>query len=156
MVNRKQSYSRRILSQGKLDDTLSVLQFLQSYEDKFPIYILQWPEETLEIVKSSPWAQQRLISLTYKDKVFESISDLMGNPLNAKMLPISRIKKSAQTILFNTGEIFDFTDSSRPELTIATDYETFKKPRRDYHPSKLCHKVISDNIIWRLENDNIF
>lgn len=116
---------------SKVEDTLDVLEFLQIYKQRFPIYILQWPEETLSIVKSNSWAQDRLISLEYKSEVFETIADLMGTPLQSKT-------------------------EKRPEMTIATDYANFKKPRRDYHPSKLCHRVIADNIIKRIEHDNIF
>jgi hypothetical protein len=119
------------IEEAKKQDTLLVLNFLQKYENRFPIYILQWPEDTLSEVKQHNWMKERLLLLEYENENFECIADLMDRPLK-------RIK------------------SKRPELTIATDYVNFKKPRMDYHPSKLCHKVIADNVIRRLENDNIF
>jgi len=121
------------IEQNKTEDTLSVLKFLESYTHKFPVYILQWPEDTLETVKSCTWSFNNLIRLKYKDETFECIANLQDIPLQKRP-----------------------EENSRPELTIATDYANFKKPRKDYHPSKTCHRVIADNIIWRLENDNIF
>lgn len=119
------------IEDAKKQDVLFVFNFLQKFKDRFPIYILQWPEDTLSEVKTYVWLRERLISLEYKNETFECIADLLDRPLK-------RI------------------NSKRPELTIATDYVNFKKPRKDYHPSKLCHRVIADNIIKRLENDNIF
>lgn len=141
-----------------IQDTENVLSFLQQYENRFPIYILVWPEDTIKIVKNYPWLQDRLIVLKYQDVNYDCISDLMDNPLKNRMGFLTHLKKTKKTMLFNTGELFDVMVENvmRPELTIATDYVNFKKPRQDFHPSKLCHQVIADNIIWRLEHDNIF
>jgi len=107
------------IEQAKVSDVVQVLNFLQKYEHRFPIYILCWPDTTLPYIKNHTWL-------------------------------------TSQTLFFNTGEFFDVSNTSRPELTIATDYINFKKPRKDYHPSKLCHEVIANNIIDRLTNDNLF
>ena len=89
----------------------------------------------------------------------------MDNPLKPKFGLLSEILTSirvvssitgSKNLVFNTGEIFQVVENTRPELTIATDYANFKKQRRDYHPSKLCHEVIAQSIITRLEHDSIF
>ena len=38
-----------------------------------------------------------------------------------------------------------------PELAIETDFENFKEPPPDGHPSLKCHRVIADNVIKFLE-----
>ena len=153
------------MEQSKISDVLQVLQFLQKYEHKFPIYILCWPNFILPYIKEHTWLTDRLIRLEYKGERYETISDLMDNPLKPKFGLLSEILASiprstsitdSKNLIFNTGEIFQVIENSRPELTIATDYANFKKPRRDYHPSKLCHQVIADSIITRLTDDNIF
>ena len=153
------------IEQSKISDVLNVLNFLKAYESKFPIYILCWPSFILPYIKEHAWLMDRLIRLEYKGEIYETISDLMDNPLKPKFGLMSEILSSiprstpaadSKNLIFNTGEIFQVIENSRPELTIATDYANFKKPRRDYHPSKLCHQVIADNIITRLTHDNIF
>ncbi len=144
------------IEQAKVSDVVQVLNFLQKYEHRFPIYILCWPDTTLPYIKNHTWLTNRLIKLSYQGQTYESISDLMDNPLKPKFGLLSKMIKTSQTLFFNTGEFFDVSNTSRPELTIATDYINFKKPRKDYHPSKLCHEVIANNIIDRLTNDNLF
>jgi len=153
------------MEQSKISDVLNVVNFLKAYETKFPIYILCWPNFILPYVKKHEWLTDRLIKLEYKGETYETISDLMDNPLKPKFGLMSEILSSiprstsitdSKNLIFNTGEIFQVIENSRPELTIATDYATFKKPRKDYHPSKLCHRVIADSIITRLTHDNIF
>jgi hypothetical protein len=38
-------------------------------------------------------------------------------------------------------------------MVIHTDYENFKSPPRDHHPSLKCHKLIADSIIKNLKKD---
>lgn len=154
------------LEQSKRDDVLHILNFLQKHQHKFPIYILCWPSIILPYIKEHEWFLDKMIPLHYKNETYETISDLMGNPLRPIKLNLltemlASIPKSlsfdgSKNLIFNTGEIFQVVESLRPELTIATDYVNFKKSRRDYHPSKLCHEVIAQSIITRMEHDNIF
>jgi len=61
------------------------------------------------------------------------------------------------TFNFNNTEfesIYDLQHSD-DRLTIATDYKTLGKKINDHHPSKLCHRVIADSVIQKIENDNI-
>jgi len=39
------------------------------------------------------------------------------------------------------------------ELKIDSDYDSFEEPPKDHHPSLLCHKVMADHIIKRIERD---
>lgn len=140
------------IEQAQVTDVLNVLNFLQQYEHRFPIYILCWPHTTLSYIKQHTWLTDRLITLSYKDETYETIANLMDTPLQPKVGVTKALGEffDVYTSKFNT------TNTSRPELTIATDYVNFKKPRMDYHPSKLCHEVIANNIIDRLTHDNLF
>ena len=43
---------------------------------------------------------------------------------------------------------------NNPGLTLSTDYQNFEIPPTDNHPSLLCHKIIANNIITYIhEND---
>jgi hypothetical protein len=90
--------------------------------------------------------------LSYKGETYETIANLMDTPLQTK----PGLTKALGEFFDVYTSKFDTTNTSRPELTIATDYVNFKKPRNDYHPSKLCHEVIATNIIDRLVHDNLF
>lgn len=48
--------------------------------------------------------------------------------------------------------ISDLIDNNK-NMTISTDYMTFKNPILDKHPSKLCHQVIANNIIENIKKD---
>jgi len=45
--------------------------------------------------------------------------------------------------------------NSDDKFTINTDRENLKKFYNDRHPSKSCHRVIADNIIEKIKNDNL-
>lgn len=40
-------------------------------------------------------------------------------------------------------------------LTINSDYENFKVPPKDHHPSKECHRVIADAVIKKIEETKV-
>jgi len=140
------------IEQAQVHDVLTVLNFLQQHEHKFPIYILCWPHTTLSYIQPHSWLMDRLITLSYQGETYKTIGNLMDTPLK----PIASFTKILGEFFDMRTSKFDTTNTSRPELTIATDYVNFKKPRNDYHPSKLCHEVIASNIIDRLTHDNLF
>lgn len=39
------------------------------------------------------------------------------------------------------------------ELLISTDYDNFEEPPQDHHPSLLCHQILAEHIIKKMEND---
>lgn len=43
--------------------------------------------------------------------------------------------------------------SKHPHLTINSDYDNFSDPPKDHHPSKECHKVISESVINSIQKD---
>ncbi len=61
------------------------------------------------------------------------------------------------TFNFNNTDFESINDLqfSDDRLTILTDYKTLGKKINDHHPSKLCHRVIADSVIKKIENDNI-
>ncbi len=63
------------IEQAKVSDVHNVLSFLQQYEQRFPIYILCWPDTTLPYIKKYTWLTDRLIKLSYQGQTYESISD---------------------------------------------------------------------------------
>lgn len=56
------------------------------------------------------------------------------------------------------GEEFDSIDDLQYQgerLTILTDIDEIGESIMDSHPSKLCHKIIADSIIKKIENENL-
>lgn len=51
------------------------------------------------------------------------------------------------------GEIYNSMESlmkHNKDMTIKWDYDNFKDPPKDHHPSLKCHQVMADNIIQRI------
>ena len=51
-----------------------------------------------------------------------------------------------------TYKCIDYLIKFNKGMTIGTDYENLVDPVHDTHPSKLCHKIISNSIIKNIEN----
>ena len=49
-------------------------------------------------------------------------------------------------------ECIEYLNENNPELEIYKDYESFKVPPQDSHPSLKCHQIIAENIIRFIEN----
>jgi hypothetical protein len=52
----------------------------------------------------------------------------------------------------NYNSIEELISNNKSNMIINSDYNNFKIPPKDHHPSLKCHQVISDNIIQNLKN----
>ena len=79
----------------------------------------------------------------YMDLILED--DFMKNIL---------VKLDYENKTYNS--IYDLLDNNK-FLEISNDVESFNgnPPVGDYHPSKLCHQIIADSIINKLESEKI-
>lgn len=107
----------------------NVKNFLQECEQAgIKTYVYTWPDTYIDYIRNDPWMSTRFITFEYNSVDYACIEELMG-------------VGTMQRKVYN------------PELTIKWDEEEFKVTPKDHHPSPKCHKVIAENIIKRLEND---
>ena len=108
----------------------NVKQFLQTCESKgIKTLIFTWPEEYIPLIEQDPWLSQRFVTFNYNGKNYKSITDLMWpGAMHSK--------------------------GYNPELTVKWDEFSFEVTPKDHHPSLTCHRVMAQNIIRRIENDN--
>jgi hypothetical protein len=52
----------------------------------------------------------------------------------------------------STWSIIEQLMRAHKELTINSDFEYFKEPPKDHHPSMACHRIMAEAIIKYLEN----
>lgn len=106
--------------------TDEIKNILTHYENKgIKIKILNWTNEYDDEMKKHEFFKNKIINLIHNGIRYKCISDLQRSSKN---------------------------------LTIAEDVEGFNgnKPEEslsDFHPSKLCHEIISKNIIREIEKD---
>jgi hypothetical protein len=85
-----------------------------------------------------------------KTRVLSWQNDLVPYILNDKFMNDRHIKLDYMTDRYNS---IDDLVKSNQNMLIATDYSTFEKPINDRHPSKLCHRIIANNIITNIKKD---
>jgi hypothetical protein len=86
-----------------------------------------------------------------KTKILTWENDLVSYIKNDQFLNERFIKLSYKNKTYDTIQQMQ---NDNKELYIEYDYDFFgENPPKDHHPSKLCHRVIADNIIKSIEND---
>lgn len=113
---------------GRIKDINDVKNFLKTFEDNgIKSYVMSWPFDMIPYILNDPWLAERFITFNYKGIKYSSMEDMMG----------TQDKKSVP----------------HPELTIHHDKENFEITPFDWHPSLTCHKVVADNIIKHIEQN---
>jgi hypothetical protein len=116
------------IDQAKRKDVQDVKEFLQTFVDKgIKVYVMSWPSDLVNYLEQDDWLRNRMIKFDYKGIQYPSIEHMMDTTVNRQI--------------------------ANPELTIYRDIEEFDQTPQDMHPSKLCHRVIADNIIKHLERE---
>jgi hypothetical protein len=106
------------ISKTLFDELEKLFIFLE--KNKIVCKILFWQERVAELIENNNFFKDRLITLSYKNRVYNSIEELTNR--------YSKFK-------------------------ISGHFKKFDLQMNDDHPSKLCHQLISENIINNLEND---
>lgn len=114
--------------QKSIDRVKDFLTFCESHGIK--TLLLTWPPDYVDFIMKDEWLKERFLRLEYNGVLYNSITDLMS--------PGAMHNKS-----YNS------------ELTIKWDENNFLITPKDHHPSLGCHRVIAENIIKRIEKDNI-
>lgn len=105
-----------------------VKKFLMEFDRQgIKTYVMCWPYDMSDDILNDSWLSSRFITFNYKEKHYNDIESMMIDGTQVNGIHIN------------------------PELTIIRDYENFEVPPQDDHPSRLCHRVIADNIINYLE-----
>ena len=88
-----------------------------------------------------------------KTKLLCWTNDYMDLILEDTFMLEKLVKLEHENKIYNS--IYDLLDKNK-NLEISNDNEYFNgnPPVGDYHPSKLCHEIIANNIIKSIENDN--
>ena len=108
--------------------TNELSKILKKYHDLGKkVYLLSWTDEYLDYIKKDSFLNERFIKLTYKDKVYDCIEYLQVNE-----------DKEGERMYIDTE---NYNNPNR-------------KPGMDTHPSKLCHKIIAENVIQAISNKN--
>lgn len=116
------------IDQSKRKDIQDAKEFLQTFADRgIKVYVMSWPMDITDYIEQDDWLRNRIIKFNYDGIIYPSIEHMM------------EIKGNQQIV--------------NPELTIYRDTEEFDETPQDMHPSKLCHRVIADNIIKHLERE---
>jgi hypothetical protein len=116
------------IDQAKRKDVQDAKEFLQTFADRgIKVYVMSWPQDLVNHIEQDHWMSSRMIKFDYKGVNYPSIEHMMEDTINH------------QTV--------------NPELTIYRDVREFDISPQDMHPSKLCHRVIADNIIKHLERE---
>jgi len=103
--------------------------FLQTCEKNgIKTFLFTWPHEYLKYIEADSWLLDRLITFEYKERKYRSIEEMVS-------------------FTFRHGPLYN------PELTIKWDETNFATTPKDHHPSKLCHAVMAQNIIKRIEEN---
>jgi len=105
-----------------------VKEFLKTFTDKgIKVYVMTWPADLVDYIEQDDWLRNRMIKFDYKGIQYPSMEHMMETKIDQKIV--------------------------NPELTIYRDTDEFDVTPQDMHPSKLCHRVIADNIIQHLERE---
>lgn len=100
-----------------------VKKFLKLFESNgVKSNIIIWQDMYFDLIKEDPWLHKRFIPMEYDGVDYNSIEHLMS-----------------------------IDNKDEQKFNIHRDFDYFKVPPRDHHPSLFCHKVIAENIIKRLE-----
>jgi len=116
------------IDRAKRKEMQDAREFLQTFTEKgIKAYVMSWPSDLTAYIEQDDWLRARMIKFDYKGKTYPSIEHMMED-------------RDGEQIL-------------HPELTIYRDAEEFEITPYDMHPSKICHRVIADNIIQHLERE---
>lgn len=116
------------IDNGLKRDIEEIKQFLQNFENHgVKAYILSWPFDIVPYIESDPWLKERFITFQYNGHHYTSMERMMDTQ--------------------------DKISVMHPELTIYRDAENFEIPPVDHHPSVTCHRVVADNIIRHIEQN---
>ena len=97
---------------------------LQFYESNgIKVLFLSWENDFVNLINQDEYMNKRFVRLTYEDKTYDTIANLMHNHKH-------------MAICHDNIENFILGDIPK-----------------DHHPSKLCHEVIAQNIIKKIENE---
>jgi hypothetical protein len=116
------------IEQAKRKELQDAKEFLQTFVDNgIKVYIMSWPADLVDYIEQDEWLRNRMIKFDYKGIQYPSMEHMMETKIDQKIV--------------------------NPELTIYRDTDEFDITPQDMHPSKLCHRVIADNIIQHLERE---
>lgn len=114
-----------------------------NFEDFYNSLRKQWYDEIVKIFKilQSKGIKCYILSIT------DDYIDFIKNDLfmKDKLITIEYNNKSFDTI----SKLFEYDDS----LMILNDTKTLKNPPKDFHPSLLCHEILSKSIIKKIESN---
>lgn len=108
-----------------------IKSFLQKCESKgIHIILSTWPIENLEFINNDLYLKSKLLPIDYKDKTYFAFTDLAGDTR--------------------------YGSPPNSELVLSHDIDNFLEGPRDIHLSRLGHRVIADNIIKYIEDNNLY
>jgi hypothetical protein len=116
------------IDQAKKKEIQEAKEFLQTFADRgIKVYIMSWPTDIVDYIEQDDWLRNKMIKFDYNGESYPSIEHMMVKDQGGNL--------------------------KNPELTIYSDTAEFEETPVDMHPSKLCHRVIADNIIKHLERE---
>lgn len=118
-------------NQVMFDGLIRVKEFLLMCESKSIRVILStWNIENLDFINNDAYLKNKLLPITYNEKIYYSFTELAGDTR--------------------------YGTPPNSELVLSHDVDNFIDGPRDIHLSRLGHRVIADNIIKYIEDNNLY
>lgn len=138
------------------DITYDIL--FESYQDKLEEYLNlsgQSLDQWIEKAKTNDINQLKDMLELIEQQGVKTIVLIWPNDLVETVLKDSWLSARLVNLSYRTKTYHCIQDLADNEvgMYIANDYENFKKPPKDHHPSMKCHDVISESIIKHIQKD---